>query len=57
MTNTTELVRLFSDLAQLARKEGLLSLESKINEVDDPFLRNGLALAVDGQHEIIFAMC
>ena len=50
MTNTTELVRLFSDLAQLARKEGLLSLESKINEVDDPFLRNGLALAVDGQN-------
>src|SRR6476620_4677773 len=49
MTNTTELVRLFSDLAQLARKEGLLSLESKINEVDDSFLRNGLALAVDGQ--------
>ena len=37
MTNTTELVRIFSDLAQLARKEGLLALESKINEVDDRF--------------------
>jgi chemotaxis protein MotA len=50
MTKTTELIKLFSDLAQLARKEGLLALESKINEVDDQFLRSGLSLAVDGQN-------
>ena len=50
MTKPTELITLFSDLAQLARKEGLLALESKINEVDDQFLRNGLSLAVDGQN-------
>lgn len=48
-TSYTELIKMFSDLAQLARKEGLLALEVKINEVDDPFLRNGLSLAVDGQ--------
>ncbi|KAA9031195.1 flagellar motor stator protein MotA [Niallia endozanthoxylica] len=45
----TDLIQSFSDLAQLARKEGLLALETKINEVDDPFLKNGLSLAVDGQ--------
>ncbi|MFD2445087.1 flagellar motor stator protein MotA [Bacillus sp. CGMCC 1.16607] len=45
----TELIRMFSDWAQLARKEGLLSLEAKTNEVDDAFLKNGLSLAVDGQ--------
>lgn len=44
-----ELIILFSDLAQLARKEGLLALETKIDEIDDPFLRNGLNLAIDGQ--------
>nr|WP_295973738.1 flagellar motor stator protein MotA [uncultured Bacillus sp.] len=49
MVDTVELIRLFSELAQLARKEGLLSLEAKINELEDPFLRNGLSLAVDGQ--------
>jgi chemotaxis protein MotA len=34
--------------ADVARKEGLLSLESRLDEVEDPFLRQGLALAVDG---------
>lgn len=43
------LIEFFSEWAQLARKEGLLALETKIDEVDDPFLRNGLSLAVDGQ--------
>jgi chemotaxis protein MotA len=50
MTNRVELIKLFSDLAQLARKEGLLALESRIDEVEDPFLKNGLSLAVDGQN-------
>lgn len=49
MTKHADLILMFSDLAQLARKEGLLALESRINEVDDPFLKNGLTLAVDGQ--------
>ncbi|MBP3038523.1 flagellar motor stator protein MotA [Bacillaceae bacterium Marseille-Q3522] len=47
--NPTEIIRMFSDWAQLARKEGLLALESKTNDVEDRFLRNGLSLAVDGQ--------
>ncbi|PLR81352.1 hypothetical protein CU635_15400, partial [Bacillus canaveralius] len=44
-----ELIRMFSDWAQLARKEGLLALEAKTNEIEDSFLRSGLSLAVDGQ--------
>lgn len=43
------LIHLFSEWAQLARKEGLLALEAKTSEVDDEFLKNGLSLAVDGQ--------
>lgn len=49
LMNSIELIRLFSEWAQLARKEGLLALEAKTNEIDDAFLRNGLSLAVDGQ--------
>lgn len=49
LMDSTELIRLFSEMAQLARKEGLLALEAKTNEIDDAFLRNGLSLAVDGQ--------
>ncbi|QPC45751.1 flagellar motor stator protein MotA [Mangrovibacillus cuniculi] len=47
--STQDIIRQFSDWAQHARKEGLLSLEPKIQEVDDPFLKTGLLLAIDGQ--------
>lgn len=48
-TSIKEVIPLFSEWAQIARKEGLLALEAKINEVNDPFLQNGLTMAVDGQ--------
>ncbi|SHN42046.1 flagellar motor protein [Cryptosporangium aurantiacum] len=35
-------------LAERARKEGLLALEDAIKDVKDPFLKDGLQLAVDG---------
>lgn len=44
-----ELIMSFSDMAQLARREGLLALETAMEEIDDPFLKRGLSLAVDGQ--------
>lgn len=44
-----EVIGLFTSWAELARKEGLLSLESKMNEIEDDFLKNGMSLAVDGQ--------
>ncbi len=34
--------------SHVARKEGLLALEAKIREVDDPFVARGLQLLVDG---------
>ncbi|MDZ5473521.1 flagellar motor stator protein MotA [Bacillus sp. 31A1R] len=49
LMDPVELIKMFSDWAQLARKEGLLALETKTNEIDDDFLKNGLSLAVDGQ--------
>ena len=39
------------DLAEVARKDGALALEGKIAEVEDPFLRHGLTLLVDGADE------
>ncbi len=35
------------DFAQIARKNGLLALEEKANQVDDPFFKQGLMLIVD----------
>jgi chemotaxis protein MotA len=34
--------------AQRARREGIVSLDSKLSEVSDPFLKKALMLAVDG---------
>ena len=36
------------DYAGLARKEGLLALESKMQEVDDKFMAKGIQLVIDG---------
>ncbi|MCA1064480.1 flagellar motor stator protein MotA [Rossellomorea aquimaris] len=39
----------FTEWADIARKEGLLALEDKANELDDQFLKNGLMMAIDGK--------
>lgn len=38
----------FVDLAQKARREGLLVLEDELDEIEDPFFRNGLQMVIDG---------
>ena len=43
-----EFIRLISELAGAARKDGLLALEARLKKMDDPFLRKGLQLVVDG---------
>ena len=45
-----EIIQLFSQWADLARREGLLALEGKAGDVEDSFLKNGLTLAIDGQN-------
>ncbi len=43
-----DLIDTFIDLSGKARREGLLSLEASADEVEDPFIRKGVLLAVDG---------
>lgn len=43
-----ELIDLFIHLSERARREGLLALENELEEVEDPFIRKGILLAVDG---------
>ena len=44
-----DLIPMFTEWANLARKEGILFLEGRVEEVEDPFLRNGMKLVIDGQ--------
>ncbi len=44
----SETIKQLLGFAETARKEGLLALESAAKEIDDPFLRKGIEMSVDG---------
>ena len=46
--NEVETIKEIIILSNIARKEGLLALEDKVNSMEDPFLKKGLMLIVDG---------
>ena len=43
-----EIIKSIIDLSNVARKEGLLALEEAANNLEDPFLKKGILLIVDG---------
>src|SRR5699024_4797574 len=43
-----DLIQLFIRLSDRARREGILSLENELDDVEDPFIKKGVLLAVDG---------
>ena len=45
---TTQVLEQFMDFSYLARREGILALEPVIAEIQDPYLKKGLQLTVDG---------
>ncbi|MCK9238891.1 MotA/TolQ/ExbB proton channel family protein [Desulfocurvus sp.] len=48
LESPAEIIEKFMDYANRARREGILSLEPIIKEIDDFYLRKGLQLTVDG---------
>jgi chemotaxis protein MotA len=46
--NPQELIDLIYDLSQKSRKNGLLSLEKELNNIQDSFLKKAIQLAIDG---------
>jgi len=47
-TPLMEMVRMIYELGEQARRDGILSLESRIAAIKDPFLAAGLKMAIDG---------
>ncbi|MDR3288868.1 MAG: flagellar motor stator protein MotA [Peptococcaceae bacterium] len=43
-----ELIRMFSEWVTLSRREGLLSLENKAEEIEENFLKEGMQMVIDG---------
>lgn len=48
LPDTNELIEQFVKLSTLARQEGILAIESHVDDIDDPFLKQGLRMVVDG---------
>lgn len=52
--NSGAIINQIIEMAQLARKEGLLSLEQNMNNIKNEFMKKGLSMVVDGiEHEYI----
>jgi chemotaxis protein MotA len=43
------LIKTLVSFAEKARREGLLALEAEANAIDDPFMRKGIQLVIDGR--------
>ena len=46
--SVSELIPLITGFAKKARQEGILSFESQLAEIEDPFLSQGIQMAIDG---------
>ena len=46
--DTTGIIKQIIDLSNVARKEGLLALEESANSIEEPFMKKGIMLIVDG---------
>jgi chemotaxis protein MotA len=44
----SDLIPLISGFAKKARREGILSFESQLSDIEDPFLVRGIQMAIDG---------
>ena len=43
-----EIIEMMTELSTKAKKDGLLSLESTVSEIQDPFIRKGVRMVIDG---------
>lgn len=53
--NEVEIIRLMVELSTTARKEGLLALEGRLEEIEDPFIKKGIRLVIDGMDAEVIA--
>lgn len=44
----SDMLKMFVELSQVARREGILALESRVEEITDDFLKKGLSMVIDG---------
>ena len=49
-----DLIKMFMEWATITRREGLLALEANVDDIQDPFLRTGMRMIIDGNdHDFV----
>ncbi|TJY38941.1 flagellar motor stator protein MotA [Cohnella pontilimi] len=46
-----QLITMFMEWASITRREGLLALEARVEEIEDDFLKSGMRMIIDGQDQ------
>ncbi|GIP19020.1 flagellar motor protein MotA [Paenibacillus montaniterrae] len=46
-----DLIKQFVEWAGITRREGLLALEARVDDIEDPFLKNGMRMIIDGNDQ------
>lgn len=46
-----QLIYMFMDWATVTRREGLLALEARVDEIEDAFLKSGMRMIIDGNDQ------
>ncbi|CAM3912278.1 flagellar motor stator protein MotA [Cohnella lubricantis] len=46
-----DVIRMFMEWASITRREGLLALEARVEEIEDSFLKNGMRMIIDGNDQ------
>jgi chemotaxis protein MotA len=46
-----QLIVMFMDWATITRREGLLALEARVDEIEDAFLKSGMRMIIDGNEQ------
>ena len=48
ISSSSEVIKKFEELAAVARKDGLLAIESSLDSIDDDFMKRGLEMVIGG---------
>ncbi len=51
LMSKNEIINTFKNITNKARRQGILSIQRDVEEIDDPFMKKGLELIVDGLDE------
>jgi len=50
-----ETIDLMSSIALLIRKEGILAIEKRIDDIEDPIIKKGLQMVADGEDSVVIS--